>query len=79
MWEAASRCRILRSSLDRSKPGGKRDPCDFKALLRDLNLLFQRVGLGTVSLHAPLALWRERNRLSVTVSYRGRGAVMKKR
>jgi hypothetical protein len=30
------------------------------------------MGLGTVSLHAPLALWRERNRLSLTVSYRGR-------
>jgi len=26
MWEAASRCLIFRSSLDRSKPGGKRDP-----------------------------------------------------
>jgi len=26
MWEAASRCLIFRSSLDRSKPGGNRDP-----------------------------------------------------
>ena len=26
MWEAASRCLIFRSSLDRSKPSGKYDP-----------------------------------------------------
>jgi hypothetical protein len=45
---------------------------DFKALLRGRNLLFQCMGLGTVSLHTQLPLWRERNGLSVTDSYRGR-------
>jgi hypothetical protein len=45
---------------------------DFKALLRGLDLLFQCMGLGTLSLHAQLPLWRERKSLSVTDSYRGR-------
>jgi hypothetical protein len=45
---------------------------DFKALLRGLDLLFQCMGLGTVSLHAQLPLWRERKSLSVTDSCRGR-------
>jgi hypothetical protein len=30
------------------------------------------MGLGTLSLHAQLPLWRERKSLSVTDSYRGR-------
>jgi hypothetical protein len=44
---------------------------DFKALLRGRNLLFQRMGLRSMSLHAQLPLWRERKSLSVTDSCRG--------
>ena len=71
MWEAASRCLIFRSSLDRSKPGGKCDPATSRRFFV-ASMIFQCMWLGTVSLHAQLPLWRERNSLSVTDSYRGR-------
>lgn len=78
MWEAASRCRILRSSLDRSKPGGKRDPatsmrffatsiCSFNVwdLERCRCMRHSLYGGSAIVSHSPLA----------TVD----GAVMKKR